>query len=334
MFKIFKKDKKENIFFILNNNAFITEKERKERNIKTILFYGDKNSNFDNIYKKNFINNIEISGNRFKAVHKIIHFSKNQDMYKYASTDLFQYYQYPYNIDFRKDEIQFSSLQRIAVLNQENLREVAINIYLDAIKQYLLSSKKYSLVDIWIILGALKDSINLYEGSRIIGYVYSYDVFYNNFIKFVNTLKDENIKKLLSEFANNSLKRMAKLENIEASNKSDNAISRCICGSTSTLFVQPCEFKEKANKNQDIIKLSQDFFMGYMYWYLNQTCIHDHQNFFVFLDDFQDYAFDLNNFGKRQKLDLVVVGIKLKHGENIEYYKEKYNIKPDLEYKI
>lgn len=334
MFKFLKKDKKENIFFILNNNAFITEKERKERNIRTILFYGDEDSDFDDIYKKNFINNIEISGNRFKAVHKIIYFSKNQDMHKYASVDLSKYYQYPYNIDFRKDEIQFSSLQRIAVFNQENLREVAVNIYLDAIKQYLLLNKEYSLVDIWIILGALKESINLYEGSKIIGYNYSYDIFYNNFIKFINTLKDENIKRLLHKFANNSLKRMAKLENVEASNKSDNAIIRCICGSTSTLFVQPCEFKEKANKNQDIIKLSQDFFMGYLYWYLNQTCIHDHQNFFVFLDDFQDYAFDLNNFGKRQKLDLVVVGMKLKHGENIEHYKEKYNIKPDLEYKI
>lgn len=334
MFKIFKKDKKENTFFILSNNAFITERERKERNIRTILFYGDENSNFDDIYKKNFTNNIEISGNRFKAVHKIIHFSKNQDMYNYVSVDFSKYYQYSYNIDFRKDEIQFSSFQRIAAFNQENLREVAVNIYLDAIKQYLLLKKKYSLTDIWIILGGLKESINSYEGSRTIGYVYSYDVFYNNFLKFTNTLKDENIKKLLYEFADNSLKRMAKLESAEASNKSDNAISRCICGSMSTLFVQPCEFKDKIGENQDIVKLSQDFFMGYLYWYLNQTCIHDHQNFFIFLDDFQDYAFDLNNFGKRQKLDLVVIGIKLKYGENIEDYKEKYNIKPELEYEI
>lgn len=297
------------------------------------MLYGNENSDFNDIYVKNFINIVKDPKASTVTDYKIIHFSKNQDMYNDISNNFSDYSQHPYNVDFRSNTIQFCPLQRIASFNYDSMKDVAINICLNGFEKYL-KDKDYTAKDRWIILGALRENIESSKRSTDPDYLYDYSVLYYNFTNFIDTLTDPTVKTLLYNFANDTLKRLAESEDDKACNISANAINKCICGSTTALFIQPCNFRENIDKNQDIRKLSQESFMDYLFWYTDQKLICDYQDFLLFLDDFQDCPFDLKRLGKRQKVALVVVGIRLKNGEKIEDYKKKHNIKTDLEYQL
>lgn len=352
MFEFLKRDKKKGKCFILNDKIFVTEKDRKKKGIKTILLYGDEDLDLRNVFAQN-IKDFGLGSNT-------ICFSKDKRVYE----DVFEYARSCNtcinNIDFRGDVIRFSPFDQLYAATIES-KYSAYDIILDEFASYLKTKPDvYSDDDIEIISALMKNTFDYMLKKYRFSYAFNYMTFVYFFKETFDKYKDlGEYENIINVFIKDVLEKLVEKSDEKACAKSDVGVMRGLSSFDFPIFplcIEPpqfCIYPGEDTKN--LVKMTYNIFMGFFHLYNDE----DHygarngkdyyginadesyrknsdsfRDYVIYLDDFQDYAFDLSDLTVGFRTKLIVVAIKLKEGENIEDYKKKYSIKPDLEYKL
>lgn len=329
MFNLFKRDKKKGKCFILNDKIFVTEKERKKKGIKTILLYGDEDLDLRNVFAQNIKD--------FGLYESVICFSKDRQICDGVYSDK----PYRYNIDFRDDVIRFSPFERV-YYTYPGKEELSFKIIVGGFRNYLETKPDvYSSGDVDVISKVMDDTLRYmrktYLYSRKFTYITFVDFFKENVEKNKSSELYKNHLDIINFFEMDVLENLVKKSNYEACMYNEVGMTNCFLSDgfkNGPLFIEPPQFGNFFDEDsKNLVILAYSMFMKFFLSYAIVSAFFG-DDYIIYLDDFQDYAFDLSDLTVGFRTKLIVVAIKLKNGENIEDYKEKYSIKPDLEYKL